>query len=131
MRAIGGTRGRVLDRCGNDGADDELLQVFFHLIPLHSGKKVPVKHPSSADLLLSYRGPSYTIWTVVLLLLSKISCMLHFVVGVMFLVLVELKRSLLRRTTSIIVVSHNRLHPFLPLLKHRINPSSLPKSPKS
>lgn len=130
MRAIGGTRGRVLGRCRN-GADDELLQVFFHLIPLHSGKKVPVKHPSSADLFLSYRGPSYTIWTVVLLLLSKISCMLHFVVGVMFLVLVELKRSLLRRTTSIIVVSHNRLHPFLPLLKHRINPSSLPKSPKS
>lgn len=130
MRAIGGTRGRVLGKCRN-GADDELLQVFFHLIPLHSGKKVPVKHPSSADLFLSYRGPPYTIWTVLLLLLSKISCMLHFVVGVMFMVLVELKRSLLRRTTSIIVVSHNRLHPFLPLLKHRINPSSLPKSPKS
>lgn len=129
MRAIGGTRGRVLGRCRN-GADDELLQVFFHLIPLHSGKKVPVKHPSSADLFLSYRGPPYTIWTVLLLLLSKISCMLHFVVGVMFLVLVELKRSLLRRTTSIIVVSHNRLHPLSIPMETQDQPVKLAKVSK-
>ena len=52
---------------------------LFELSPLNKGvgrEKVPVKHPSSADLFLSYRGPH----TIYIHVLFPLSMLLEFVV---------------------------------------------------